>query len=85
MKKLIVKIALLVVLVLVVASVIRVFIPQFWHTPVTQAKLEYLHQNPDFNVVFMGTSRMVKGINPQKFDETFMQQTGKNLKTSVRF
>ncbi len=70
MKTFFTKIAVLGLVVLVVSMLLRFMVPSFWCGPVIANKERtYFNQINDYNVVFLGTSRINHGISPKFFDK----------------
>lgn len=85
MKKYILRLGTIAIICLVIANLVKFFIPvdYYWGNKEFKGKIEFLEnklkkQNLDYNVYFFGSSRVFRQINPSVFDSLSFD---KNLKS----
>src|SRR5690554_4110142 len=83
MKQFVVRTLLFIALFVFIKQTINTFAPYYWGNPWFAPKIEYLETKKDSlpNVLFFGSSRVYRQIDPSVFDKTFNNLTNNKTKS----
>lgn len=82
MRSFLLKILLIACAFIILVQLPKLIVPEFWGNPIIDGKLQYLQENPKYNTLFIGSSRVNNQIDPEIFDEHFKRSKSFNLGAS---